>query len=262
PRDVLELPVMAAATRAVAGGRVRLQALVAEHPERETRRVIVYRREAGAYRGREAVVAPADVPAVVEALAGGGGEETTRRDVLVCTHGRRDACCGSRGTELFAAAAALSPDPRLRWWRTSHTGGHRFAPTAVLLPEGQSWAYLDPPLLAGVLARAGEVPGRHFRGSAALPTPAVQAVEREAFVAQGWDWLSFARRGWEESPAGAAVTAVVEYRSPAGVHGTYRGRVRMARVLPVPDCGRPVEDATKSEPELRVDSLAHERAED
>ena len=51
-----------------------------------------------------------------------------RQTLLVCTHGGRDRCCGSDGTRLFQA---LFPPPGVRVWRTSHTAGHRFAPTAI-----------------------------------------------------------------------------------------------------------------------------------
>lgn len=52
---------------------------------------------------------------------------------LVCTNGKRDVCCAVRGRPVAAAAATARPG---RVWECSHTGGHRFAPTAVLLPHG------------------------------------------------------------------------------------------------------------------------------
>ena len=55
--------------------------------------------------------------------------------LLVCTNGRRDVCCAVRGRPLAAHAARVAPG---RAWEVSHTGGHRFAPTAVLLPWGQT----------------------------------------------------------------------------------------------------------------------------
>ena len=65
----------------------------------------------------------------------------------------------------------------------SHTGGHRFAPTGVLLPHGATLARLDATLCAEVLesALAGQVPERalgplHDRGRSALRR-AEQAAE-------------------------------------------------------------------------------------
>lgn len=96
--------------------------------------------------------------------------------LLVCTNGRRDVCCATRGRPVAAAAAELAPD---RVWESSHTGGHRFAPTGVLLPWGQTYARLDDGLVASILdqALAGRTPATalgpaHDRGRSALPAAA------------------------------------------------------------------------------------------
>jgi hypothetical protein len=52
---------------------------------------------------------------------------------LVCVHGRRDRCCAQRGMPVYSALAALAPDAV---FQTTHLGGHRFAATLVVLPEG------------------------------------------------------------------------------------------------------------------------------
>jgi hypothetical protein len=70
-----------------------------------------------------------------------------------------------------------------RVWEASHTGGHRFAPTGVLLPFGATLARLDPALCLDVLsaADAGELPERalgplHDRGRSSLE-PGAQVAE-------------------------------------------------------------------------------------
>jgi len=60
-------------------------------------------------------------------------ERTDRPHLLVCTNGTRDVCCATRGRPVAAAAHASHPD---QVWEVTHTSGHRFAPTAVLLPFG------------------------------------------------------------------------------------------------------------------------------
>ncbi|MBV9923283.1 MAG: hypothetical protein JOY78_20875 [Pseudonocardia sp.] len=51
--------------------------------------------------------------------------------LLVCTHGRRDRCCALDGRALVRALVeAGEPDV----WECSHLSGHRFAPTALVLP--------------------------------------------------------------------------------------------------------------------------------
>lgn len=100
--------------------------------------------------------------------------------LLVCTNGRRDVCCAVRGRPLAATGWDRAPG---RVWEVSHTGGHRFAPTAVLLPWGQTYSRLDDDAVEWVLAasRTAHTPREllgslHDRGRAAL-TPPAQAAE-------------------------------------------------------------------------------------
>ncbi|MBD2758673.1 sucrase ferredoxin [Yimella sp. cx-573] len=67
-------------------------------------------------------------------------EETRDVALLVCANSKRDQCCAVRGRPVAAHAAEQRPG---RVWECSHTGGHRFAPTAVMLPSGQTYARLD-----------------------------------------------------------------------------------------------------------------------
>lgn len=93
--------------------------------------------------------------------------------LLVCTNGTRDTCCARLGRPIAAAASGHFPD---QVWEVTHTSGHRFAPTTVLLPSGSLHGrVLDAtPLLeaesAGDLVLAG------YRGRSAWP-PAGQVAE-------------------------------------------------------------------------------------
>ena len=64
--------------------------------------------------------------------------------VLVCTHGSRDRCCGVLGGAIFAQLKnqlkMMLPDAV---WQVSHLGGHRFAPTALCLPLGLLLGRID-----------------------------------------------------------------------------------------------------------------------
>jgi hypothetical protein len=81
-----------------------------------------------------------DVPALF-AAAGGPAASPVDRLHLVCTHGKRDACCAKWGCSMYAAAAEI--DER-RVWQASHVGGHRFAATAVTLPAGICYGRMMP----------------------------------------------------------------------------------------------------------------------
>ena len=258
PRDVSEIPELAPVAAAAKEAGHRLQALVPV-PERGPRRVVHYRWDSGSgrFEGREAP-GGGDPAGVALALLAGrepeGTQPVTGRDLLVCGHGRRDRCCGSLGVSLeegLAAPGALPAD--VRAWRTSHTGGHRFAPTAILLPEGTCWGYLDAAAMARILTRDGPASDQlpRYRGCAGLSSPAVQAVEREVLAEVGWELLDRPRRG-EEDGDGTARLVVDE---PDGRVRTWQGRVRVRRVLPVPQCGQAVTGQEKTEDELAVEEM-------
>ena len=71
--------------------------------------------------------------------------------LLVCTNGSRDVCCAVKGRPLALRLADDYPD---RIWEVTHTSGHRFAPTAVLLPSGTLHGRLDEARAKDVLTAA------------------------------------------------------------------------------------------------------------
>jgi hypothetical protein len=200
--------------------------------------------------------------AAIELAQGGPGDPQWARaaitdDVLVCTHGKRDVCCGSQGTALVMA---LSADPArfggtVRLWRTSHTGGHRFAPTAIVLPQGTAWAFLDADALRRIVGREGPLDDLlpRYRGCPGVGPAAVQVLEREAFRSIGWGWLDWWRSGSVVDADAGLVR--IDATSPAGEARTWEGVVEIARQVPVPECGAPIEAAKKAEPEYRLVSL-------
>lgn len=273
PRDAGEVEPLAPVHRAAAVAGLRVQ-LVVPQAESSGVDVVVHRRPldpAGWFAGftRTAVeVAPTDLVEAAVALAssdpGPGPVEPgppepgphEPDDVLVCTHGARDRCCGSDGTALALEAAAAGVPVR----RTSHLGGHRFAATAVLLPSGTAWADLDAATLAGIVARTIPVEDvlDRYRGSAGFSSPAHQAAEREAFRVVGWPWLGWRRRALDFADGAVRIEAVDH---EGGGHA-WEVSVTAGRTLPVPECGQPVERAKKSETEVLVTSVRRLQGED
>ena len=90
--------------------------------------------------------------------------------VLVCTNGRRDRCCALQGRPLAAELAASGSGDV---WETTHLGGHRFAPTLLVLPHGYAYGRIDAPGVKNVLAatREGQVATKHCRGRSAWGRP-------------------------------------------------------------------------------------------
>ncbi len=173
-------------------------------------------------------------------LLGAPAQAGTAGDVLVCTHGRRDRCCGSAGMALFQELAERHLPARWELSRTSHTGGHRFAPTAVVLPEGTMWAFADPDLLEQVVTRSGsfsEVAAR-YRGCAGLDSAASQVLERVALEEEGWSVLDGARQGTALGGGRHRLTV----RWPDGRVRVWEATVVPRRRLPLPECGAPAGD--------------------
>ncbi|MGI9609786.1 MAG: sucrase ferredoxin [Acidimicrobiia bacterium] len=117
-----------------------------------------------------------------------GSEELEPRAVLVCTQGSHDVCCGAEGTRL---AAQIESDYRLAGvtvFRVSHTGGHRFAPTAMTFPDGRMWAHADVDLLSAAMNRTGAPAdlADRCRGSWEAPDPRTMAAEVAAWAHAGW----------------------------------------------------------------------------
>ena len=186
------------------GGRLALLRAPGAHADhhREVARTVLV---ASCAPGREwlltgSIASPSELEHLdLAALAAGDAEAVTRSlpalnltaepHLLVCTNGRRDLCCAARGRPVAEGAAAARPG---RVWETSHTGGHRFAPTAVLLPSGTTLARLDVDLAVQALdaAQHHRLPSAlhgpvHDRGACGLPPVsrvAVSAVRQAGAV--------------------------------------------------------------------------------
>jgi hypothetical protein len=229
----------------------------------EVRRVICYRSARPGWAGplvrSERLAAAGALAEATGALLSQGPapdqpEPITSRvvDVLVCTHGRRDACCGSRGIDLVGGLkrdSQFGSEAGVRLWRTSHTGGHRFAPTAVLLPAGTMWAWVTPALLRAAAFTEGEVGPwlERYRGCATVGSPAQQAAERAVLGEVGWPLVSSYRRAWD---VGDGLVRLETERE-----GTWEAAVREGRRVPQPDCRTSPELATKQSVEWMVEGL-------
>ncbi|MFC7615309.1 sucrase ferredoxin [Actinokineospora soli] len=163
------------------GVRVVLIRRPGRHPDRHRptpRRVFLAHTAPGRSFLRTATLAdPKQLLDVDFAAAGAGspvgfGAPAAGRLLLVCTNGRRDVCCAVRGRPVAAELAAAHGDVV---WEATHLGGHRFAPTALLLPTGYAYAGVDAALGAELLA-SPEVVLPRCRGRSTWP-PAGQVAE-------------------------------------------------------------------------------------
>jgi hypothetical protein len=163
-------------------------------------------------------------------------------DLLVCTHGRRDACCGSQGATVHQELArALADEPSVRVRRCSHTGGHRFAATGISFPDGYAWAHLGPEI--GVRLATRSVPpdqlALHCRGTSLFDGGPAQAADRVALGQTGWDWSDAVRRAEVVAHERDTLATTVRIAGdlPDGRRRAWEVRVEVQRWVPTPTCG-------------------------
>ena len=139
--------------------------------------------------------------------------------LLICTNSKRDTCCA---LSWRALAGWLTEDSENTAadadsiWESDHLGGHRFAPTAVVLPTGYVYGRLDGPAARGILraAAAGRVVGQLCRGRSTWSRPG-QAAE-------------LALRDQLREYAADAVTVLGERRLDASEGADRRHEVRLS----------------------------------
>jgi len=102
---------------------------------------------------------------------------------LVCTHGRRSACCARFGGPLAQELAARHPG---QIWETTHVGGHRFAANLVILPHGLYYGPVGVDAATAAISayQRGAVAADRYRGRAGQPRP-VQEAEHERLARAG-----------------------------------------------------------------------------
>ncbi len=171
-------------------------------------------------------------------------------EVWICTQGSHDMCCGADGTRLAGDVDDRWDDVVVR--RVSHTGGHRFAPTAITLPDGRMWAYLDPDGLASVLTRSGDAAdvADRCRGWWGADTGPAQVAERALLSHEGWTWEQAPRTAEivDETDQGVVV------RVTAGEGGLRSWLALVGRGRPVPTiaCREPGGQPAKPGTEYRL----------
>jgi len=241
----------------------RLQAIAPaeQSADPRERRVILHARPPGAagfsaYRRFESRVGESltdTVAALIAAAAADSRSELASAavDVLVCTHGTRDSCCGRRGAGLAVELAASGRLAGENLWRTSHMGGHRFAPTFLILPQGTVWGFADLDLVIRVVQRAGDFAAAAgaYRGCTGLDSPQLQALEVEVLRRVGWSLLDRQRTGSFDG-----LNAQLTWEE-AGQTVSWGGQVRPGRSVPAPGCLEPVSAAVKSDTEWAVTAV-------
>lgn len=179
------------------------------------------------------------VSQIAQSPQASAGHELEDPVMLVCTQGSHDMCCGVQGQAFAELLEARSAGIHVR--RVSHTGGHRFAPTAVSLPDGRMWAWLDEELVDRIVgnrltdedlrmrcrgwwgapkgtAQVAELAARIDNGGPFVHEPSIEAADDTMVVTSGNDrWTVRVEQAREiptiacESPGGLPVKQGIEY---------------------------------------------------
>jgi len=158
-------------------------------------------------------------------------ETDESRDILVCTHGSHDKCCARYGAPFYFNLTATIADlclDNVRIWKSSHFGGHRFAPTVIDLPEGRYYGVLDQDSFRSILTRTGDIQclNKVYRGWGILPA-ALQILERELIFRNGWDWFNYKVVGkiLEQSLDNNTILGELIFEQPSGSLYTYQAKL-------------------------------------
>ena len=114
----------------------------------------------------------------------GPGDALAHPLLLVCTHGKHDACCAKYGLPVYEAMRDLLDEGWL--WQCSHVGGDRFAGNVVCLPEGVYYGRVGAGDALALLEDhlAGRVQLDFYRGRSCYSFR-VQAAERAVRASAG-----------------------------------------------------------------------------
>ncbi|MEA5572605.1 sucrase ferredoxin [Calothrix sp. UHCC 0171] len=160
-------------------------------------------------------------------------EAHVTRDILVCAHGSHDRCCARYGNPFYFYASEMIADSHLdnvRIWKSTHFGGHRFAPTVIDLPEGRYYGRFEKDDFKSVLMHSGDIEclSKIYRGWGILP-PEIQVLERELILRYGWDWFKYKVTGRivEQSQDKGNILAEITFEKPDGC--TYCHRAHLVR---------------------------------
>ena len=107
------------------------------------------------------------VSELVDVLSAGGPLATLASTLpvdpvlFVCANAKRDVCCAIESKPLLAQLSE-----RADVWQCTHIGGHRFAPTALLLPTAMVYGRLTAEVAVAALdfASRDEIETTHARG--------------------------------------------------------------------------------------------------
>jgi hypothetical protein len=183
------------------------------------------------------------------------------RNILICTHGGFDQCCGKYGTSFYIKSNDIlesnNVHEKVEVWESSHFGGHRFAPTMIDFPDGRYYGRMNEDIFTAIINRTGDLNKTvsSYRGWAILPKVA-QVVEKQLLLDIGWQWFNASAASQiKPSEDGVSYDVTIIYLLGHDEERVYSARVskKYSQSLSMRiRCQNPVETVV---PQFSVDSL-------
>ena len=246
PKPVRDHPHLVGVMDVVGGLSVVSRLLAAVPASGSGPRLIRFLRH-GSSAVRDEFALESDLHAQIERVSNVEPTEAAAPTLLVCVQGSHDVCCGSEGERFARSVEHAMPDVVVH--RVSHTGGHRFAPTGMTLPDGRMWAHMDLSLVGDVVAERPPTTAAadRCRGWWGADRGFAQAAERAVFAETGW--VPGVRTVTESREGTTAQCIVTAGAATASVS------VEVARQVPTISCRVPGGLPAKPADEYRVTAI-------
>lgn len=122
-------------------------------------------------------------------------------DIFVCIHGERDQCCGKYGLNIFNEFSKQIElnNFNYRVWKSTHIGGHRYAPTFYEAPSMRWYGLFSAEDISSYLNRNSDnfKIQNNYRGMSGLQNKYAALVENELFKKYSWKWLNASEKKYE-----------------------------------------------------------------
>ena len=137
-------------------------------------------------------------------------------EIFVCIHGERDQCCGKYGLHLyqdFQNQISSKFHSQFRVWKSTHIGGHRYAPTFYEAPSMRWYGLFDSNDIPYFLNR--EEPHfkvkNNYRGINGIMNKYALLAENELFKKYSWNWIKAENKNYEVTAIEGTESAQVDF---------------------------------------------------
>lgn len=122
-------------------------------------------------------------------------------EIFICVHGTRDQCCGKYGIQLYHTFKETVDRLNLNYriWKSSHIGGHRYAPTFFEAPSMRWYGLFTLNSVEAYLTRNQNNFSviNNYRGMSGISNKLASLIENELFKEYSWEWLNFSNKNYE-----------------------------------------------------------------